>query len=53
MRFATYNVEWMDRLFDQHGALLNNDGWSGRYDVTRKQQTKALVLCLRRWMRTR
>lgn len=42
MRFATYNVEWMDRLFDQHGALLNNDGWSGRYDVTRKQQTHAL-----------
>ena len=32
----------MDRLFDQHGALLNNDGWSGRYDVTRKQQTHAL-----------
>jgi endonuclease/exonuclease/phosphatase family metal-dependent hydrolase len=32
----------MDRLFDQHGALLENDGWSGRYDVTRKQQTDAL-----------
>jgi endonuclease/exonuclease/phosphatase family metal-dependent hydrolase len=42
MRFATYNVEWMDRLFDDEGALLWGDKWSGRHNVTRKQQTDAL-----------
>ena len=30
MRIATYNIEWMDRLFDNDGALLNDmDGRHG------------------------
>ncbi len=42
MRVATYNVEWMTTLFDDAGALLADDGWSGRHDVTRAQQIEAL-----------
>ncbi len=42
MRLATYNVEWFNNLFDDKGALINNSGWSGRWDVTREQQTAAL-----------
>lgn len=42
MRIATYNVEWFNALFDDDGALLNDGGWSGRRDVTRRQQTDAL-----------
>jgi hypothetical protein len=37
MRIATYNIEWMDRLFHNAGALLNDDGWSSRHKVTRKK----------------
>lgn len=43
MRIATYNVEWFDGLFDDEGQLLNDDGWSGRRDVTRRQQIDALA----------
>lgn len=42
MRLATYNVEWFNNLFDDDGALINDDGWSARWDVTRAQQTAAL-----------
>jgi endonuclease/exonuclease/phosphatase family metal-dependent hydrolase len=42
MRIATYNVEWFNRLFDDSGALINDGGWSGRWDITRAQQTAAL-----------
>lgn len=42
MRIATYNVEWFDNLFDNDGQLIGGDGWSGRQDVTRIQQTEAL-----------
>ncbi|SFR34585.1 Endonuclease/Exonuclease/phosphatase family protein [Yoonia tamlensis] len=42
MRIATYNVEWFDRLFDDNGALINDDSWSARWDVTKAQQTAAL-----------
>ena len=42
MRIATYNIEWMDRLFDNDGALLNGDGWSSLHKVTCKEQTDAL-----------
>ncbi len=47
MRFATYNIEWMNSLFDDHGALLDDGGWSGRHDVTRSQQISALVTVFR------
>lgn len=42
MRIATYNVEWFANLFDAQGHLIADDGWSGRRDVTRAQQTQAL-----------
>ncbi|MEO0379662.1 MAG: endonuclease/exonuclease/phosphatase family protein [Pseudomonadota bacterium] len=42
MRLATYNVEWMNSLFADDGTLLNDDGWSARYDVTRRDQIGAL-----------
>ena len=43
MRIATYNVEWFDNLFDDWGRLIEDDGWSGRRDVTRAEQTTALA----------
>lgn len=42
LRFATYNVEWFDALFDDRGHLIADDGWSGRRDVTRRAQAEAL-----------
>jgi len=42
MRLATYNVEWFSNLFDDRGTLLDNAGWSGRYNVKRFQQIEAL-----------
>lgn len=42
MRIATYNVEWFNSLFDDDGTLLFDQGWSGRYNVTREQQLTAL-----------
>lgn len=43
MRLATYNVEWFDHLFDDHGHLRDDGDWSGRYNVTRRQQIAALA----------
>ena len=43
MRLATYNVEWFDKLFDDEGSLLDDDGWSGRQDVKRSEQIAALA----------
>lgn len=42
MRFATYNIEWMNSLFDEHGQIFNDGEWSSRRDVTRAEQTDAL-----------
>lgn len=42
MRIATYNVEWFDRLFDNEGVLINDKSWSGRWDITKRDQTAAL-----------
>ncbi|WP_406645449.1 endonuclease/exonuclease/phosphatase family protein [Aliisedimentitalea scapharcae] len=42
MRLATYNVEWFANLFDQNDQLMEDDRWSGRQDVTRGQQSRAL-----------
>lgn len=42
MKLVTYNVEWFDRLFDNAGQLVNDDSWSGRWDVTKAMQTQAL-----------
>ncbi len=42
MRIATYNTEWFDALFDDSGALMEDGGWSARYNVTRARQIGAL-----------
>ncbi|HEY0275293.1 MAG TPA: endonuclease/exonuclease/phosphatase family protein [Paenirhodobacter sp.] len=42
MRIASYNVEWFNSLFDRQGRLLDDEGWSARYGVTRAQQLGAL-----------
>ena len=42
MRIATYNIEWMNSLFDDDGQLLNDGEWSARFNVTRAAQTDAL-----------
>lgn len=42
MRFVTYNIEWMNSLFDDQDRLLEDDGWSARYNVTRSMQVSAL-----------
>ena len=47
MRIATYNVEWFDRLFDDDGAVINDRSWSSRWNVTKRDQTKALATVFR------
>lgn len=42
MRIATYNVEWFNNLFDDDGNPIIDNGWSGRQDVTRAAQFKAV-----------
>jgi len=42
MRIATYNVEWFNSLFDAQGKLIDDGGWSSRYNVTRAQQIAAV-----------
>lgn len=42
MRLATYNVEWFTNLFDRNDRLCLDDKWSGRRDITRAEQGKAL-----------
>ncbi|SEQ04496.1 Endonuclease/Exonuclease/phosphatase family protein [Loktanella sp. DSM 29012] len=43
MRLATWNVAWFDALFDDAGALVRDDGWSKRWDVTRRDQADAIA----------
>lgn len=47
LRFATYNVEWFASLFDANNRLIRDGSWSGRRDVTKKQQIKALGKVMR------
>lgn len=42
MRLASYNVEWMNALFDDRGKLLRDNELSARYQITRAQQITAL-----------
>lgn len=46
MRLATWNVEWFNSLFDANDALVLDDGWSARHDVTRAQQAEAIATVL-------
>ncbi|HKK98357.1 MAG TPA: endonuclease/exonuclease/phosphatase family protein, partial [Marivita sp.] len=43
MRFATYNVEWFDTLFDDDGTVLSDDTWSARHNITKEMQVEALA----------
>ncbi|MFN3642150.1 MAG: hypothetical protein ACK4TB_04405 [Gemmobacter sp.] len=42
MRLATWNVAWMNALFDDDGRLREDDGPSGRHGVTRADQLAAI-----------
>ena len=42
LRLATYNVEWMNALFDDAGHLLIDNSLSARYQITRAAQIAAL-----------
>ncbi len=42
MRIATYNVEWFNALFDDDGNMQDDDEWSRRHDITRRDQLSAL-----------
>ncbi|UXX84076.1 endonuclease/exonuclease/phosphatase family protein [Roseovarius pelagicus] len=46
MRLASYNIEWFNALFDDDGQLLEDDGWSARYNVTRAQQITAIGIVM-------
>ncbi|WGV16464.1 endonuclease/exonuclease/phosphatase family protein [Fuscovulum ytuae] len=47
LRLATFNVEWFNALFDDHGHPMADDGPSGRYGITRKAQLEALAVVFR------
>ena len=42
LRLATYNVEWFNALFDDHGRMLEDSAPSTRYKVSRGEQLGAL-----------
>jgi hypothetical protein len=42
LRIATYNVEWFNALFDDHGRLREDDAPSARYQISRAGQLTAL-----------
>lgn len=42
MRIATYNVEWFASLFDRNDLLIEDDGPSGRWGISRGDQIAAL-----------
>lgn len=46
MRLATYNVEWFSKLFDQNNQLLENNSWSGKWNVTKSMQINALSVVI-------
>jgi hypothetical protein len=44
LRLATYNVEWFNALFDDHGRMLTDREPSTRYKTTRGEQLAALAI---------
>ena len=42
-RFATWNVEWFDKLFFDDGAPDPSEEWSARYEVTKARQLEAIA----------
>ncbi|MGB3406783.1 MAG: endonuclease/exonuclease/phosphatase family protein [Jannaschia sp.] len=47
IRFASWNVEWFDRLFDDTGNPVRTEDWSARYKVTKARQLDAIAGVLR------
>lgn len=47
IRLASYNVEWFNALFDDHGHLMLDEAESGHHDVTRQSQAEAIAHVLR------
>jgi len=46
IRLATYNVEWFTNLFDQNNQLIEDNSWSGKWNVTKSMQINALGDCI-------
>jgi hypothetical protein len=46
LRLVTWNVQWFDRIFDQHGALLADAGPGGREGVARGEQAGGIAVVL-------
>ena len=46
MRIATWNVEWMNALFDDQGRMLEDAEPSARHGVTRAEQLGAIGIVL-------
>ena len=42
LRLASYNVEWFNALFDDHGRLLEDRTLSARYQISRADQLAAI-----------
>lgn len=45
-RLGTWNVEWMNALFDDAGRLREDDGPSGRHGVSRRAQLAGIGIVL-------
>jgi hypothetical protein len=46
LRLATWNVEWFNALFDDRGRLLEDDGPSARYHISRAEQLAAIGIVM-------
>ena len=46
LRLGTWNVEWMNALFDDAGRLREDDGPSARYGISRRDQLAAIGVVL-------
>ncbi|MCF6271756.1 MAG: endonuclease/exonuclease/phosphatase family protein [Rhodobacteraceae bacterium] len=47
LRIATYNIEWFTNLFGDHDVLLDDNEWSSRYKVKRRDQLMAIAKVLK------
>ena len=47
LRIATYNIEWFTNLFGRNDAILEDNEWSSRYQVRRKDQLRAISKVLK------
>lgn len=47
-RFATWNIEWFNALFDAEDRLIADEGASARFGITRRAQAEAIALVLAR-----